>query len=101
MMRLKSVLWQIAALTLEFLIVAGAYCVYIGELTAKNLILSACLASVFALYFKIPKGWDTDQELIDNGRNRCHDAVLVASILVFVHIATSYAIAFAFLSVFE
>ena len=80
--------------------VSACYCAYSDGVTVGNIVFSAILTAVLSVYFRMPKGWDSAEVLIQNGKNRAHDVAVASSILVFIHVGLSYAIAWSFLAIF-
>ena len=74
-----SIVWQIAAFTIEWSMIMFAMCLmglHGGHLASLGITL------LWVCTFKMPKGWNTAEDLIYNAKDRAHDCVVPYSITI-------------------
>lgn len=85
-LRLRSIGWQIAAFVVEWSMVMFTLCLlglhdgYVGSLGVTLL---------WVVTFKMPRGWNTGDELIYNAKDRLHDCVAPYSIALLAWVILS------------
>jgi hypothetical protein len=72
------------ALFCEFCVVLLTMSVFVDDLESRHVFQSLVIALALSVYLKMPVGWDGDEKLIENGKDRWHDVAVPALSALFL-----------------